>query len=183
MTEVIEANDWFEHRTSDSRDEVDFKFYSFGASMKDKIVAFLKEYGIYIIIGVGAYILGCMISGCGRQEVAFDTLEQARAQARENAEWNAQTFRANDPRFEGLKIVTRGDSTQAPDCPQGDGWASIDFMDPATRGIVWKTKCSTVSVSVGCMTQADFETKIYAKEDGHCQNASKVPFPLPKLVK
>src|SRR5262249_18072207 len=48
-----------------------------------------------------------------KQEVAFDTLETARTQARENALWNAQNFRATDPRYkDGFDLVVRGDSTQ-----------------------------------------------------------------------
>jgi hypothetical protein len=68
-----------------------------------------------------------------------------------------------------------------PDCPQGDGWASIDFMAKDMR-MTYSVKCSTVSLALGCMTGDDFKKKQYAEEEGHCQNLNKVPFPLPKLV-
>lgn len=118
--------------------------------------------------------------GCAK-EVGFDTLETARTQARENAKWNAQAFRMSDPRFSGMDIVTRGDSTQQPDCPQGDGWASVDFLSK-DKATAIKTKCSTVSAAVGCMTDDDFKGKVYAQDDGHCQSTNKVPFPFRKIA-
>lgn len=126
-------------------------------------------------------VLVALVCSCGEKEVGFDTLETARMQARENAKWNAQNFRQTDPRFTGFEIVVRGDSTQAPSCPQGDGWASVDYLSPdKATGI--KAKCSTVSVAIGCMTDEDFKSKSYAQEDGHCQNTNKVPFPFRKIV-
>lgn len=120
-------------------------------------------------------------AACSHKEVSFDTLETARTQARDNAVWNAQRFRQTDPRFEGLDIISRGDSTQAPECPQGDGWASIDFFQKGTS-VLFPVKCSTVSAAVGCMTADDFKKKAYAQEDGHCAPLSKVPFPFRKIV-
>jgi hypothetical protein len=43
-------------------------------------------------------------------------------------------------------------------------------------------KCSTVSSAVGCMPDADFKKKNYASDDNHCQDTSKVPYPLPKIA-
>lgn len=121
------------------------------------------------------------LTACSQKKVGFDTLETARAQAKENAVWNAQRFRMTDPRFEGLDIISRGDSTQSPECPQGDGWASIDFYRKGDATL-YKAKCSTVSAAVGCMTDSDFKGKVYAQEDGHCQAVEKVPFPFRKIV-
>lgn len=123
------------------------------------------------------------LAACSKPEVAFDTLEQARAQARDNAQFNAETYRSNSPQFVGYKIQTNGDSTQTPGCPQGDGWASLKFIHPQNVGNVVKIKCSTVSNAIACMTEDEFVTKPYAGDEGHCQPTSKVPFPLPKLVK
>ena len=39
-------------------------------------------------------------------------LRTARAQARANGEYNAQLYRAENPRFTDHKIVSHGDSTQ-----------------------------------------------------------------------
>jgi hypothetical protein len=122
-----------------------------------------------------------ILSACGRPQVSFDTLETARMQARENAIWNAQRFRQTDPRFASYEIIARGDSTQSNDCPQGDGWVSIDFFDK-TNGAIIKTKCSDVSGAVGCMTDADFKTKVYAQEEGHCASTNTVPFPFRKIA-
>lgn len=125
-------------------------------------------------------LLLAVLLACGKQEVGFDTLETARTQARENASFNANRFRQTDPRVKGLEFIARGDSTQAPDCPQGDGWASIDFV--GADGSLLKAKCSTVSSAVGCMTDAEFKTKPYASEDGQCAPLTKVPFPFRKIA-
>lgn len=119
------------------------------------------------------------LAACSDKKVGFETLETAREQARDNAIWNAQRFRSTDPRFEGSDIVSRGDSTQDFDCPQGDGWASITFIWKDTNRAVG-LKCSTVSVALGCMTDSDFKAKRYAQEDGHCN--TNLPFPFRKLV-
>lgn len=121
--------------------------------------------------------------GCGKQEVGFDTLETARKQAKENAEFNARAWRAQLPATAELSIISRGDSTQVPACPQGDGWASIDLIDAKTTSTKVKLKCSTVSDSVGCRVDSDFKASPYANEDGRCQATTKVPHPLPKIAK
>lgn len=126
------------------------------------------------------------LTACGKKEepVAFATLEDARAQARANGEYNAQLYRAENPRFTDHKIVSHGDSTQSPECPQGDGWTSNTIMSVNGKEVEkFKVKCSTVSASLGCYLDADFAKKPFAAEEGHCQNTNKVPFPLPKLAK
>lgn len=123
------------------------------------------------------------LAACGQQDVSFDTLETARKQAKENAEFNARAWRSQTPAMAELSLISRGDSTQAPNCPQGDGWASIDVVDPKTALVRAKLKCSTVSDSVGCRTDPDFKASPYANEDGRCQSTSKVPHPLPKIQK
>jgi hypothetical protein len=127
-------------------------------------------------------ILAVVLTACGK-DVSFDTLETARKQAKENAEFNARAWRSQTAATAELSLISRGDSTQAPSCPQGDGWASIDVVDPKTTQVRTKLKCSTVSDSVGCRTDADFKASPYANEDGRCQDTSKVPHPLPKIAK
>lgn len=122
------------------------------------------------------------ISACSK-DVSFDTLETARATAKSNAEYNAQGYRAGSPQFANFALEVQGDSTQAPACPQGDGWASAKLVDKANPAIKVALKCSTVSGTVGCMLQTDFQTKPYAADDGHCQDVTKVPFPIPKIAK
>lgn len=131
------------------------------------------------LVAVLALIAGVKAFG-GSDDVPFKTLEDARTMARENATWNAQHFRQTDPRVTGLNFIPRGDSTQMPDCPQGDGWASVDFVKP--DGSFFKVKCSTVSVAVGCIESEEFKGKAYNSEENHCAPTSKVPFPLPKLT-
>lgn len=132
------------------------------------------------ILCVMAILMLSMLTSCGKEKVSFKTLEDARSQARENAEWNATNWRAKG--HSDFDIVSRGDSSQTPECPQGDGWASIDLIAPdKTKKIL--LKCSTVSGNIGCLEANDFKGKPYAQEDGKCQDISKVPFPLPKIVK
>lgn len=115
-----------------------------------------------------------------RAEATFTALEQARSTARENAIHNARRWRAQ--LYPDHEIISHGDSTQEPDCPQGDGWATIDLYDRHRR-LAAQLKCSTVSPSIGCLEAGDFKTKPYAREDGTCQPTSKVPFPLPKFAR
>ena len=119
-----------------------------------------------------------VLAGCSSPEVWFSTVEDARAQAKDNAAQNAQLFRASnaDPK---CGIYSRGDSTISNVCPNGDGWASIDLKCPDG---VRKLKCSTVSVALGCMAEDDFKSKSYATDEGKCQPLNKVPHPLPKLT-
>lgn len=118
----------------------------------------------------------------GKQEVSFASLEEAKGTARENALWNAQKYRQDNILYKGWDIVGRGDSTQSNSCPQGDGWATMEFVNPEKTALK-KVKCSTVSANTGCLEDGDFKTKPFAADDGHCQPVNKVPYPLPKIAK
>lgn len=134
-------------------------------------------------IAIVGMMLVVMLAACSRKEVSFDTTETARAQAKDNARWNAQAALAEDPKLAGLEIYSRGDSTQTSDCPQGDGWASVDYLSAKTKQVVAKYKCSTVSKQLGCMSTEDFKGRPqYAQMEGHCQPVNRVPFPLPKIT-
>lgn len=144
---------------------------------------------VVLALAIGA--LGCSF-GCGKatddnkqkDPISFQVLEDARAQAKANGEFNAQLYRADNPRFSDHKIVAHGDSTQSNDCPQGDGWATNTIMSVNGK-VVEKfiVKCSTVSISLGCYLESDFVKKPFATEEGKCQPLNRVPFPLPKLSK
>ena len=122
------------------------------------------------------------IAACSKPNVSFDTLEEAKQTARENALWNAQRYRQENALYNGWDIIARGDSTQASNCPQGDGWATLEFLAPDKTSFV-KVKCSTVSAGTGCIEDSEFKKKPWAADDGQCQDTSKVPFPLPKIAK
>lgn len=128
-------------------------------------------------------LIAVTLAACSRDEVSFDTLETARKQARENAEFNARKWRADTKLYADSILISRGDSTQAPACPQGDGWATIDIADAQTGQTQAKLKCSTVSDSVGCRVDNDFKSSPYANEDGTCAPLNRVPHPLPKIGK
>ena len=134
------------------------------------------------IPALAALLAAGLLSACSK-DVSFDTLETARKQAKENAEFNAKAWRAQTPAYAALGLIGRGDSSQTPACPQGDGWASIDLVDPNNPAKKVALKCSTVSDSVGCREAVDFKSSSYANEDGSCQATTKVPFPVPKIAR
>lgn len=123
------------------------------------------------LIALSAVVL---LAACGKNNISHDTLETARAQAKENAEFNARSWRQQTPAYAELGLISRGDSTQRTACPQGDGWASLDLVDKATGAVRVKLKCSTYSGAIGCRTDTP------ASED-RC--SSEAPHPLPKIAK
>jgi hypothetical protein len=127
-------------------------------------------------------IILCLFACSTQPSVSFDTLEEARGTARDNALYNAQMFRQQNVQFSDWSVESRGDSSQTNDCPNGDGWSTMKFVSPDKRQVM-NVKCSTVSVNVNCMPEEEFRGKPMAAEDGHCQSRDKVPFPLPKLSK
>ncbi len=124
--------------------------------------------------------IAILLSACA-DNVSFSTLETARKQAHDNALINAKTWRSQTIAYAKLSIIANGDSSQKPNCPQGDGWASIDLVND-NGTVVTSLKCSTVSRSVGCRANDQFKASPYANEDGWCQATSKVPFPIPKIA-
>ena len=60
-----------------------------------------------------------LLTACGKDEVSFASLEEAKGTARENAMWNAQRYRQENVLYRGWDIVGRGDSSQDNSCPQG----------------------------------------------------------------
>lgn len=125
-----------------------------------------------------------VLAACSKKDsVSFDTLETNRANAKENASYNAQKYRADSQQFANYAIEASGDSTQSSDCGQGDGWASVKLISKEDPKLKLGLKCSTVSSTIGCMLESDFSKKAYASEDGICQPITKVPFPIPKIAK
>lgn len=145
--------------------------------------SFLGALAALILLGVIA------LAACGpapnetAKPVEFNTLEDARSQARSNALFNAQAYRAENPRFTTHSIVTHGDSTQSPSCPQGSGWAGVSIMKVEGKEVEkFSAVCSTVSSALGCYLKEDFDKKPFATDADTCQPVGKVPFPIPKLA-
>lgn len=125
-------------------------------------------------------IIAAMLTACGPEKASWGTQEDMRKIAKQNGEFSADAFR--NAYFPDLIVRPNGDSTINEDCPQGDGWVSIDLLDKQTQKVKVELKCSSVSMEIGCYEKAVFQTKKdYAAQDGRCNNA--IPFPLPKLVK
>lgn len=124
-------------------------------------------------------VLLLALTGCGNEKVSFDTLELQRAVANDNSRYNAQKWRAENG-YESLNILSRGDSTQQANCPQGDGWASVDLIDPKTKATQLKLKCSTVSGNLGCYMDEDFKARaVLAKQENACN--PEIPKTLKKI--
>lgn len=107
--------------------------------------------------------------GCeGNKKVSFDTLELQRAVANDNSQFNAQKWRAENG-YEKLNILARGDSSQQANCPQGDGWATVDLIDPLTKQPQLRLKCSTVSANLGCWKEEDFKARsVLSSQENSC---------------
>jgi hypothetical protein len=118
------------------------------------------------------------------EPVDYNLVESQRTIALENALFNAQAYRATNPRFaEGFSIVPHTDETIGPDCIQGDGWANLSIMKQEDKRIEkYKIVCSTVSPTLGCYLENDFKSKNFSNEEGFCQ-PNKVPKQLKKIAK
>jgi hypothetical protein len=119
-----------------------------------------------------------ILTACG-DKVSFDTLELQRSVANDNSRFNAQKWRAENG-FETMNILTRGDSTQQANCPQGDGWASVDLIDATSKAVQLQLKCSTVSGAVGCYKASDFKARaVLSSQENRCN--SEIPKSLKKI--
>lgn len=135
---------------------------------------------IYCVLFIIAVVVTVgLVQGCGGKEETPAALETARETASANAKFNAQRWRGENG-YETTTILGRGDSTQQPKCPQGDGWASVDLLDPKTKAVVIELKCSTYSPSVGCSKKMDFMARPQlATQENTCSN--QVPYPIKKI--
>lgn len=130
-------------------------------------------------LAIVAALAAIALAACGEKEVSFDTLELQRSVANENSRFNAQAWRAQNG-FEALNILSRGDSTQQVNCPQGDGWASVDLIHATSKQPVLKLKCSTVSANIGCLKDEDFKGRqVFASQENKCN--TQIPKNLKKI--
>lgn len=127
-----------------------------------------------------AAIAAIALSACG-QKSSFQDVENQRDIANRNSLFNATAWRGNNGYAEA-GLLGRGDSTQDAKCPQGDGWASIDVIDPKTKQVLVPLKCSTVSANLGCWTATDFKARPnLAGQENNCN--ADLPTNLPKIEK
>ena len=126
-----------------------------------------------------ALALALTLTACGKQDASFDTVETQRSVANDNSKYNAQKWRAENG-FADLNILSRGDSTQQPNCAQGDGWASVDLINAKSKAVEVQLKCSTVSGNLGCYLAKDFkERAVLAKQENTCNTG--IPETLKKI--
>ena len=142
---------------------------------------------IPILLAIAFSSLTALVACSKKEPVTGQELEVMRATAKTNALWNAEQYRAGNPRLEGMQLIAHTDSTISPDCPQGDGWATINavFKNPDTGGIEKvELLCSTYSESMGCYRRADLQqNKKLASTDGTCADPRVTGYPLTKIAK
>lgn len=138
-----------------------------------------------ILMAVVVLTVTVFTIGCSKKEpeppvptISFDELENQRGIANANSKANASRWRGENG-YEKTSLYARGDSTQSNTCPQGDGWASMDLLDPDSKQAVVKLKCSTVSFNLGCYEESDFKKKPYAAQENNCDRS--LPARLTKL--
>lgn len=135
-----------------------------------------------------------LLAACGvKEESAFATVEEQRAQGRSNAALVASDYQRQNPRIQGWEVIVKADTSHTAKCPQGDGWAEVVFMSKTgqvdakgmptyERAIVM---CSTVSFNEGCVMKTptnNWDTHPKKAMDGQCGATNEVPMPLPKVV-
>lgn len=119
------------------------------------------------------------LTGCAK-EASFDSVEQSRSVAKQNANYNAKAYRGSNPQYQGWGIVSDGDSTISPKCVQGDGWATLFFTNPQNPANKVKIKCSTYSGNIACLPASEFVKKeAYNAQEGSCNK--DVPNPIKKI--
>ena len=122
------------------------------------------------------------LAACGSTPVVGpQELDMALKTARDNALYNAKLWRASNTMFSTYDIMARGDSSQTPECPQGDGWATMELVDLDSKTKV-TIKCSTWSAGKGCIDSKHFQTTEDAMSDKMCQPTTSVPYPLPTIA-
>lgn len=138
----------------------------------------VNNFALLIVLTIAAL----MVTGCSDgNKASFETQEQMRKIAIDNASYNAKQFQMRNPLYAGWGLISDGDSTIGPDCPQGDGWATLFLIDPNDQKKRQKIKCSTVSGSIACLEAEKFAKKRYASEENTCNRTISIP--LKKIVK
>lgn len=129
---------------------------------------------------LSAVILSFALIACGESAVPQNIVDQNQQTSYNNAQKNANSYFAivwpdgtvdSVSKSKPMRALMQSDSTISKSCRYGDGWASgvIQFENGKTQ----KLKCQTNGAGKGingCLTEQEFNTKEYKKEDGNCQN-------------
>lgn len=117
----------------------------------------------------------------GTEPVSSDALDMAMSTAKANATWNAKQWRGQAEMYANYDILARGDSSQTPKCPQGDGWATVELVERDGKGKL-TLKCSTWSGGRNCVDEDHFRGSPAATEDKICQAVGVVLYPIPTIA-
>ena len=120
------------------------------------------------LVLIAAMMFG--LAACGEDDAPQEIVDQNMIISQRNAEFNATKFR-NERYPEASRVMMDSDSTIAPSCRFGDGWASGALEMP--DGTELEIKCQTNGSGkgfAGCLTKKDFAGKSFADEDGVCSS-------------
>lgn len=144
------------------------------------------------LITISSLVLLTACSGAP-EPAAFATVEEQRAQGRQNATMVAAEYQRQNPRIQGWEAIVKADGSHTAKCPQGDGWAEVVFMrtertEGSTKNLQIEkatVMCSTVSFNEGCVMVSpsnNWDKHPKKTMDGTCAPTTEVPMPLPKVV-
>ena len=113
-----------------------------------------------------------LLAACGDEPISRSIIDDNQVISKNNATANARSYASEVHPGEDANVRMMSDSTigKGGTCRYGDGWASGSITVQNTK---IPLKCSTVGSGVGvngCLTEAEFDTKEYAKQDGRCDN-------------
>lgn len=123
------------------------------------------------------------LAACGPAEVPQDIVDTNMTTTRLNAQKNASVWYSTvypdgmvDAQLgKPIRVLAQSDSSVSKDCRYGDGWASAVVNFEGGKNL--KIKCQTNGAGKGingCMTEAEFNTKVYKAEEGTCQNLASL---------
>jgi hypothetical protein len=136
----------------------------------------------YVTVTLVAVVSALTLTACG-SKVPQDIVDNNMTISRLNAQKNANSYLStvypdgvvNAQYGKPFRIMMQSDSSINETCRYGDGWASGEIQFPAGNTV--KVKCQTNGTGKGingCLTDAEYATKVYKNEDGSCQNLASM---------
>lgn len=115
-------------------------------------------------------ITAMILAACGGSDNSPE-LEQAITAANGQAAQHAKRYLAASIRFPTWTSRVTGDAMQTESCPQGDGWASVEFVHP-DGATFFKMQCPTFATAEYCVDEIPEvpQSDIYKRMTGTCMD-------------